>query len=265
MDLLDKREHERENIKKAYFRFIKGQFGIEILHDEQGIGFDVHEEIEPDQVWLQRQNRFNDDWEVSYDNIQEYENGKHEIYLDVCDQLTIDQDELMHELMYAKPNKSENDNPGDMFENESEWDELESKGPSTKQKVKDALKKNSKKVSDTMGKIFVHNDYIESLFPSLKIQKPGHDYYSLIVIIQVMIFFYILVFYTKLDKSGKTIFDQVDSNLYNSSMLYMLTIQLVFMIVDRYIYKSKSFVDKEEMKIDKPWEDINSQITKHKK
>lgn len=58
----------------------------------------------------------------------------------------------------------------------------------------------------------------------------------------------------------------MDSNLYNSSMLYMLTIQLVFMIVDRYIYKSKSFVDKEEMasKIDKPWEDISNQITKHK-
>lgn len=81
-----------------------------------------------------------------------------------------------------------------------------------------------------------------------------------------MIFFYVLVFYTLLDKSGKTIFDQVDSNNYNSSMLYMLTIQLVFMIVDRYIYKSKSFVDKEDMvlKIDKPWEDINNQITKHK-
>lgn len=101
-------------------------------------------------------------------------------------------------------------------------------------------------MSDEIGKTFVHNEYLGSLFPSLKIEKPGHDYYSLIVIIQVMIFFYILVFYTLLDKSGKTIFDQVDSNLYNSSMLYMLTIQLVFMIVDRYIYKSKSFVDQEE-------------------
>lgn len=84
--------------------------------------------------------------------------------------ILIDQDELMIELEYANPNKSENDNPGDYIENESEWDEVEKiKGPSTKQKVKEAFKKGSRKVTGTVSKIFVHNDYIESLFPSLKI------------------------------------------------------------------------------------------------
>lgn len=87
-------------------------------------------------MWLQRQNRFNDDWEFSYANVEEYETGKHEMYLPQDDHLIIDEEELMYELKYSKPNKSENDNPGDLFDNESEWEELEIKGPSTKQKVK---------------------------------------------------------------------------------------------------------------------------------
>lgn len=38
----------------------------------------------------------------------------------------------MFELEFAKPNKSENDNPGDLNEMESEWDDLEIKGPTTR-------------------------------------------------------------------------------------------------------------------------------------
>lgn len=35
LDLLDQKETDKENIKAAYFRYIKGQFGVNIIHDDE--------------------------------------------------------------------------------------------------------------------------------------------------------------------------------------------------------------------------------------
>ena len=80
LDLLDKKETDKENIKAAYFRYIKGQFGVNIIHDDEELEeFDLDEQLELDKAWLQKYSRIKDDWLINYNNLEEYETGRGEI------------------------------------------------------------------------------------------------------------------------------------------------------------------------------------------
>lgn len=43
LDFSDENETDKENIKTAYFRYIKGQFGVHIIHDDNEL-----EEFDPE-------------------------------------------------------------------------------------------------------------------------------------------------------------------------------------------------------------------------
>jgi hypothetical protein len=75
-------------------------------------------------------------------------------------------------------------------------------------------------------------------------QKPGNDYYSVIVSIQVLICFYLIILYPKMEGRNQSILDQVNQNSFSGSMVVVLTIQIILMIVERFIYKSKKFIEK---------------------
>lgn len=54
---------------------------------------------------------------------------------------------------------------------------------------------------------------------------------------------FILIFYPNMDADNSSLFDQVSKNQFSGPMVIILTIVIVIMVTDRYIYKSKSFVE----------------------
>ena len=62
-------------------------------------------------------------------------------------------------------------------------------------------------VQNTMRGTFVENSYIQNLFPNLKIQKPGFDFYSYMFFLQVAMCIYIIVWYPKMDAENLSITD----------------------------------------------------------
>lgn len=63
---------------------------------------------------------------------------------------------------------------------------------------------------------------------------------------------YIIIFYPSMDADSTTIVDQVSKNQFSGEMVITLLLQIIIMVIDRYIYKSKSFVEsKDEIVRDK--------------
>ena len=59
--------------------------------------------------------------------------------------------------------------------------------------------------SGTLNSLFEKNHYINHIFPELKLQKPGYDFYSYIVIVQVFMCIFILLFYPSMDADSSSI------------------------------------------------------------
>jgi amino acid permease len=63
------------------------------------------------------------------------------------------------------------------------------------------------------------------------------------VFVQVFMALYILLFFPNMDGDNTTILDQVSKNQFSGEMVITLLIMIGIMILDRYVYKSKSFVE----------------------
>ena len=78
--------------------------------------------------------------------------------------------------------------------------------------------------------------YFERLFPKIRNEKPGADFYSLYTISMILIIIFIVVFYTSMIQDITfTAFSQ-ETNQFNSSMVIFLIIHIVFLFYDRIIY-----------------------------
>ena len=99
------------------------------------------------------------------------------------------------------------------------------------------LKTIEKKLSD----VFVRNLYMQRLYPSLKIQKPGTDYYQQMVFFQVLMGLFILVWYPDMTAEEDTIIKQINKSQFSGEMVAVLTGVIIIIIIDRYIYKSRTF------------------------
>lgn len=60
---------------------------------------------------------------------------------------------------------------------------------------------------------------------------------------QLIICLFIVIFFSKMDASNTDILQQATNNSYSGNMVYILLIQLVIMVIDRFIYKSRSFTE----------------------
>jgi len=114
--------------------------------------------------------------------------------------------------------------------------------------MKQKEKKNEKfnltlEVRKIMKLVLVENSLMKKLYPSLKIQKPGQEYYQQQVLTQIVICLFIVIFFSKMDLSNNDILEQASSNSYSGYMVYILLTQLVIMVIDRFIYKSRSFTE----------------------
>ena len=59
---------------------------------------------------------------------------------------------------------------------------------------------------------------------------------------------FIILFYTQMEGSKTSFIEQVNENQFNGAMLLVLTGQIIIMILERFIYKSKTFVEKKKAK-----------------
>lgn len=75
-------------------------------------------------------------------------------------------------------------------------------GDSTNLDLKDPNKPKKQSFIDkakTNFKKTYNNEYLNRLFPEIKQQKPGYDYYSFIFAVQLILCFYVILFYSNMD------------------------------------------------------------------
>lgn len=92
-----------------------------------------------------------------------------------------------------------------------------------------------------MRNIFVQNSLVEKFYPSIKLQKPGKDFYNIIIAIQVLMCSYILFLYPEMEAEQSTLLYQVTRNQFSGNMVVVLATMILIMSYERYIYKSKTF------------------------
>ena len=61
------------------------------------------------------------------------------------------------------------------------------------------------KCRENIQKLLYKNNYMTKLFPVYKQQKPGYDYYSFILTVQMILLVYIMAFYTSMNGQKTTI------------------------------------------------------------
>ena len=98
---------------------------------------------------------------------------------------------------------------------------------------------------------FTHSSYFESLFPSIKEQKPGYDLYAPMATVQCIIILYMIIFYTRIDPDYTNVTaDDLTPQQLNSTMVLAVFIQIAIIVLDRYLYLSRDYIVIDEIDVD---------------
>lgn len=97
-----------------------------------------------------------------------------------------------------------------------------------------------------MSSILWDNKFFESIFPLIKQQKPGKDLYVWQFLTQLIICFFILIFFTSMTSQQNTIAAQFYTNSLSGKMVITLFVMIFVMIIDRIIYSTSVFRSKPE-------------------
>lgn len=116
---------------------------------------------------------------------------------------------------------------------------------------KEELEKVSKKSTATklaayIQRVIYKNNYFSRLFPSAKEQKPGVDLYAAVFATQFLICLFLIFFYTKMSADVTNVTDAITYNQFSGQMVVALFTQILIMILDRFLYKSKTFISVQE-------------------
>lgn len=84
--------------------------------------------------------------------------------------------------------------------------------------------------------------HFKNLFPLVKEQKPGKDYYARITFWQFIICLYLINYYTDLDARGTQNLE--NTNQFSFNMVIMLFIQVAVMVIERYIARTNTRVSR---------------------
>ena len=77
--------------------------------------------------------------------------------------------------------------------------------------------------------------YFERLFPKIRNEKPGRDFYVLYSLSMILIIIFIVIFYTTMIQDITYALSQ-ETNQFNSSMIIFFLIHIIFLFYDRVIY-----------------------------
>ena len=79
-------------------------------------------------------------------------------------------------------------------------------------------------------------NYFDRLFPKIRNEKPGGDFYSFYTISMIFVIIFIILFYTTMIQDITFNALSEDTNQFNSSMVIFLLIHIGFLLYDRIIY-----------------------------
>ena len=93
--------------------------------------------------------------------------------------------------------------------------------------------------------------YFESLFPTIKQQKPGLDLYAPMVLFQVLIIIFMIFLYTRMDPDYTNITSgDLTPTSFNATMVFAVFLQILIIVLDRYLYLSRDYVVIDEVEIE---------------
>jgi hypothetical protein len=117
------------------------------------------------------------------------------------------------------------------------------------QDLDDKIEMIQKKNVPKLG-FFEKRQYFESVFPSLKIQKPGYDLYGSSTVFLTILAVYVFVGYSSISVDQASLLDSVKSsnNIFKGEMAVTLIIVIIIIIIERYVSRSDTkAVDKKQM------------------
>ena len=82
--------------------------------------------------------------------------------------------------------------------------------------------------------------FFEKLFPRVRNEKPGADYYPFYAIVLALIIIYILFFFTKMDQDKTYGPVDLDTTQFSGNMVLFLLLHVIMLVYDRAIYISQN-------------------------
>ena len=120
-------------------------------------------------------------------------------------------------------------------EKEKEKKEEEKKEKDKKEEEKKEKDKKEKEKYDEANRA-----YFQKLFPKIRNEKPGNEYYVSYTLIMVFIILYLLIFYTTMiqDKTYGAV--TVETKQFSGAMVIFLILHIVFLVYDRILFISQN-------------------------
>jgi Piezo non-specific cation channel, R-Ras-binding domain len=78
--------------------------------------------------------------------------------------------------------------------------------------------------------------FLERILPKNKAEKPGRDLYLFTFTMQLIILFYLFIFFSKMVGSGQDISQAIRSNQFQGGMVGSIFIMVLLILIDRYLY-----------------------------
>jgi hypothetical protein len=109
--------------------------------------------------------------------------------------------------------------------------------------VSKAFKEQRKERSNVgvIRQFFSKVPYFQRLFPKIKEQKPGVDYYAEITLVQFITCIYLINTYMYIDARGTQNLE--NSNLFSIYMVICLFIQILVMILERFVARTNIMIN----------------------
>ena len=82
--------------------------------------------------------------------------------------------------------------------------------------------------------------YFQRLFPKIRNEKPGNNYYSSYTITMLFIIIFLILFFTNMNQDKTFNSVTVDTNQFSSTMVLFLLVHIFFIFYDRVIYISQN-------------------------
>jgi hypothetical protein len=103
---------------------------------------------------------------------------------------------------------------------------------------------------------FDNSTFFKKLFPKVKEEKPGVDLYAPMVVMQLLLIVFEILFYTRMDPDySNSTSDDLTPNTLNTSMIVVIFITLTFIIIDRYLYLAQNEITIDKIEVEEESED----------
>ena len=158
--------------------------------------------------------------------------------LDAEEKFSIDAEEQFHSE--GKLDEEKFDEKNDEKKEEQKDDEVEKEKMEKKEKKDEDDEKDKPEIEKDGKYNESHRAYFQTLFPKIRNEKPGNEYYVSYTLIMVFIIIYLILFYTRMvqDKTFGAV--TVETKQFSGTMVIFLLLHVIFLVYDRIIFISQN-------------------------